>query len=103
MFDLNKPQIMELFEFNEAEKLIQNAYIASAEGNVQTAEVVHLGFPEANGDCHIKSGHINGTASYVIKIASGFYDNPSKGLPSSNGMMLAFSAENWRNCRHFTR
>lgn len=93
MFDLNKPQIMELFEFNEAEKLIQNAYIASAEGNVQTAEVVHLGFPEENGDCHIKSGHINGTASYVIKIASGFYDNPSKGLPSSNGMMLAFSAK----------
>ena len=92
MFDLNKPQIMELFEFNEAKKLIQNAYIASAEGNVQTAEVVHLGFPEANGDCHIKSGHINGTASYVIKIASGFYDNPSKGLPSSNGMMLAFSS-----------
>jgi ornithine cyclodeaminase/alanine dehydrogenase-like protein (mu-crystallin family) len=94
MFDLNKPQIMELFEFNEAKNLIQNAYIASAEGNVQTAEVVHLGFPEANGDCHIKSGHINGTASYVIKIASGFYNNPSKGLPSSNGMMLAFSAEN---------
>ena len=30
----------------------------------------------------------------MIKIASGFYDNPSKGLPSSNGMMLAFSAEN---------
>ena len=94
MFDLNKPQIMELFEFNAAKNLIQNAYIASAEGKVQTAEVVHLGFPEANGDCHIKSGHINGTASYVIKIASGFYDNPSKGLPSSNGMMLAFSAEN---------
>ena len=94
MFDLNKPQIMELFEFSEAKNLIQDAYIASAEGNVQTAEVVHLGFPEANGDCHIKSGHINGTASYVIKIASGFYDNPSKGLPSSNGMMLAFSAEN---------
>ena len=94
MFDLNKPQIMELFEFNEAKNLIQNAYIASAEGKVQTAEVVHLGFPEANGDCHIKSGHIHGTASYVIKIASGFYDNPSKGLPSSNGMMLAFSAEN---------
>ena len=92
MFDLNKPQILELFEFNAAKKLIQNAYIASAEGNVQTAEVVHLGFPEANGDCHIKSGHINGTASYVIKIASGFYDNPSKGLPSSNGMMLAFSS-----------
>ena len=29
----------------------------------------------------------------MIKIASGFYDNPSMGLPSSNGMMLAFSSK----------
>lgn len=92
MLDLNKTQIMKLFNFEKAVTLIQDAYIASAKGHVQTAEVVHLGFPEANGDCHIKSGHIAGTASYVIKIASGFYDNPSKGLASSNGMMLAFSA-----------
>ena len=92
MLDLNKTEIMELFSFEKAVSLIQNAYIASSNGNVQTAEVVHLGFPKSNGDCHIKSGHIADTASYVIKIASGFYDNPSKGLASSNGMMLAFSA-----------
>ena len=29
---------------------------------------------------------------FVVKIASEFYDNPKYGLPSSNGMMLAFSA-----------
>jgi ornithine cyclodeaminase/alanine dehydrogenase-like protein (mu-crystallin family) len=92
MLDFDKPQIMALFDFDTAVRRIQNAYIASAEGNVQTGDVVHLSFPEANGDCHLKSGHIADTASYVIKIASGFYDNPSKGLPSSNGMMLAFSA-----------
>jgi len=93
MFDLNKSQITNLFEFHEAVERIRHAYIASAEGNVQTANVGHLGFPDANGDCHIKSGHIEGTASYVIKIASGFYNNPSVGLPTSNGMMLAFSAQ----------
>jgi ornithine cyclodeaminase/alanine dehydrogenase-like protein (mu-crystallin family) len=92
MHDLNKSQIIQLFAFDDAVRRIQSAYIASATGDVQTGEVVHLGFPEANGDCHIKSGHISGTASYVVKIASGFYDNPAKGLPSSNGMMLAFSA-----------
>jgi len=93
MYDLNKSQITDLFAFHEALRRIQHAYIASAEGNVQTGDVVHLGFAQANGDCHIKSGHIEGTASYVVKIASGFYDNPSLGLPSSNGMMLAFSAQ----------
>ena len=92
MFDLNKSQIMELFQFDNAAKVISAAYVASSSGNVQTGDVVHLSFPGSNGDCHVKSGHINNAESYVIKIASGFYDNPSKGLPSSNGMMLAFSA-----------
>lgn len=92
MLDLDKPQIMALFDFDSAVQRIHDAYVASAQGNVQTADVVHLAFPEANGDCHVKSGHIADTASFVIKIASGFYDNPVIGLPSSNGMMLAFSA-----------
>ena len=92
MLDLDKPQIMALFDFDAAVQRIHNAYVASSQGNVQTGDVVHLAFTKANGDCHVKSGHIADTASYVIKIASGFYDNPAKGLPSSNGMMLAFSA-----------
>ncbi len=92
MYDLNKSQIMELFQFDNVAKAISAAYVASSSGNVQTGDVVHLSFPGSNGDCHVKSGHINNTELYVIKIASGFYDNPSKGLPSSNGMMLAFSA-----------
>ena len=92
MYDLNKTKIIELFQFDNAAIDISEAYVASSNGHVQTGDVVHLSFPETNGDCHVKSGHIRQTASYVIKIASGFYDNPSKGLPSSNGMMLAFSA-----------
>ena len=92
MHDLNKAQIMELFQFDGAARVISEAYVASSSGHVQTGDVVHLSFPESNGDCHVKSGHILHTDTYVIKIASGFYDNPSKGLPSSNGMMLAFSA-----------
>ncbi len=42
------------------------------------------------GDVHIKYGYLRSDAYYVIKIASGFYDNPKLGLPSSNGLMLLF-------------
>ncbi len=92
MLDLDKPKITSLFDFDTTVQRILDAYIASSQGNVQTGDVVHLAFPDENGDCHVKSGYIKNTASYVIKIASGFYNNPAKGLPSSNGMMLAFSA-----------
>ena len=43
------------------------------------------------GEVHIKYGYLKGDDYYVIKIASGFYDNPKIGLPSSNGLMLLFS------------
>jgi len=43
------------------------------------------------GEVHIKYGYLRGDGYYVIKIASGFYDNPKLGLSSSDGMMLVFS------------
>jgi ornithine cyclodeaminase len=43
------------------------------------------------GEVHIKYGYLEHDDYYVIKIASGFYANPTLGLPSSNGLMLVFS------------
>lgn len=42
------------------------------------------------GEVHIKYGYFEQDEHYVIKIASGFYDNPQIGLPSGNGLMLLF-------------
>jgi ornithine cyclodeaminase len=45
------------------------------------------------GEVHIKYGYLRGGDYYVIKVASGFYENSQLGLPSSNGMMLLFSQQ----------
>ena len=45
------------------------------------------------GEVHIKYGYLRDEDYYVVKIASGFYDNPRQGLPSGNGMMLLFRQE----------
>lgn len=45
------------------------------------------------GEVHIKYGCIEGDSNYVIKVASGFFSNPARGLPTCNGMMLLFSQE----------
>jgi ornithine cyclodeaminase len=50
-----------------------------------------LHFKTPPGDVHIKSGAIIDEDLYVVKIASGFYDNPKFALSSSNGLMLLFS------------
>ena len=93
MIDINKAEIIANFDFDSAVSAIKDSYIASSNQAVTLPPVGHIEFPQSNGDCHIKAGHIHGQSVFVIKIATGFYDNPKQGLPSSNGMMVAFSAQ----------
>ena len=90
---LSRPEIEALLQIEDGFDPIKDAYIAVTDGRCDLPPVGYLGFPDAKGDCHIKYGHIAGDSVFVIKIATGFYDNPSKGLASSNGIMLALSAE----------
>lgn len=93
MLELEKQEIQDLCDLSLGADAIRHAYIAQAQGRVQAPPVTYLGFDAARGDCHVKTGHIADTEGFVIKVATGFYDNPAKGLPSSNGMNLVFSAE----------
>ena len=93
MISLNRISIEGLLDFEAACDAIRLAYIATSNNAVSLPPVGHISFPEANGDCHIKAGHLHGQPIFVVKIATGFYDNPMRGLSSSNGVMVAFSAE----------
>ncbi|MGZ5467604.1 MAG: ornithine cyclodeaminase family protein [Candidatus Aminicenantales bacterium] len=70
--------------------LIEDGFVAYSRGRVIVPPVGELVFDDPPGDVHIKYGYINGGEVYVIKIASGFTDNPRRGLPSGDGLMLVF-------------
>ncbi len=70
---------------------LEKGLILYSEKQVEIAPVDFMHFKNPPGDVHIKSGYIPGEDLYVIKIASGFYDNSKLGLPNSNGLMLLFS------------
>lgn len=71
--------------------LMERGFAAYSEGRVVVPPVGEMLFEDPPGDTHIKYGYINGGEHFVIKIASGFYNNPQLGLSSSQGMMLLFS------------
>jgi ornithine cyclodeaminase len=71
--------------------LIEAGFAAYSRGEVVVPPVGELVFEDPPGDVHIKYGYIKGDDHYVIKIASGFVDNPKRGLPSGDGLMLVFS------------
>jgi ornithine cyclodeaminase len=70
--------------------LIEAGFVAYSRGRAVVPPVGELVFEDPPGDVHIKYGYIKGGDVYVIKIASGFYDNPRRGLPSGDGLMLVF-------------
>ena len=64
---------------------------AYSAGQAVIPPVGELCFDKPPGDVHIKYGYLREGDYYVVKIASGFYENPQLGLPSSQGLMLLFS------------
>jgi ornithine cyclodeaminase len=71
---------------------VEDGFVAYSRGEVVVPPVGHLDFDQPPGDCHIKYGYIRGDDAFTVKIATGFYRNPERGLPSGNGVVLVFSS-----------
>lgn len=72
---------------------VEVGFAALAEGKATVPPIMMLPVPERDGEVDIKSAFIRGLPSMAIKIASGFFQNPDRGLPSQSGQMLVVSAE----------
>jgi len=70
---------------------IEAGFAALSEGRANVPPVGELIVEK--GEVHIKYGAIAGDDRYVVKVASGFYGNPARGLASGNGLMLLFDQE----------
>ena len=90
---VNLDQIKAALDVPVAMKLIEEGFVALATGAATVPPVGYLGFKNPPGDCHIKYGYIHGDDIFVLKLATGFFENPSRGLPTPNGLMLVLSAE----------
>ena len=90
---LREAEIRELLDLQECIEAVERAFAAYSTGQAELPAVINLDVPEHRGEIHVKAGHLRGGGHYAVKIASGFYDNPSKGLPQNDGMVLVFEAQ----------
>ncbi|MAY63579.1 MAG: ornithine cyclodeaminase family protein [Rhizobiales bacterium] len=72
---------------------VENAFAALAGGKVVMPPILSLAIREANGEVDVKTAYVPGFDSFAIKVSPGFFDNPKIGLPSTSGLMMAFSAK----------
>lgn len=72
--------------------VIREAFKADGEGRARVPAVINLDVPGAHGEFHVKTAYIEGVPHVAVKVASGFFDNPKRGLPSGSGLMMLFDA-----------
>jgi ornithine cyclodeaminase len=96
IFDLK--QIKEALKKVDLIKIIEEGFVSYSQGHVVVPPIGEMTFDNPPGDVHIKYGFIKNDDYYVIKIASGFYENSKLNLPSSNGMMLLFNQKTGELC-----
>ncbi|MEM7368185.1 MAG: ornithine cyclodeaminase family protein [Bacteroidota bacterium] len=88
---INKHEIQAIVKQLDVLAAMEKGFIDYSNGKTVVPSVGELLFEKENGDAHIKYGYIKDDDYFVIKIATGFYDNPKLGLSSSQGLMLVFS------------
>lgn len=72
--------------------VIEDGFTRLSRGEVQTPPIMRLEFPEHNGEVDVKAARVDGLNQFAIKMSSGFFDNPLKGLRSGSGLMVVLSA-----------
>jgi len=89
----SRAQIERVIEAAEVIAVVERAFAAYSNGEAVVPAVGQLDFDDPPGDCHIKYGYLKQGRTFTVKIASGFWKNPERGLPSSNGVVLLFSSQ----------
>ncbi len=91
---LTEAELRELVPLDlDAIDCVEFGFAALSGGAVEMPPILSLAVHENNGEVDVKTAHIQGAESFTIKMSPGFYDNPKIGLPTTNGIMVVFSAK----------
>ena len=90
---LSEADVRSLVGPAEALECMRTGFAALHRGAVTQPAIMDLEFPDFQGEAHLKGAHIHGSPFWAIKAATGFWGNPERGLPLTNGLFLVFSAE----------
>ncbi|NLS17578.1 ectoine utilization protein EutC [Rhizobium sp. P40RR-XXII] len=76
----------------DAVDCVEQAFAALATRAVEMPPIMRLDIPAHRGEVDVKTAYVPDLDSFAIKVSPGFFNNPSLGLPSTNGLMMLLSA-----------
>lgn len=90
---LKLDEIKRLIHIPQLIREIEAGFVLYSEDKVVVPPVGFLHFDQPPGDVHIKYGFVKDDDVYVLKMASGFYNNTGPDLPVADGLILVFSQQ----------
>jgi ectoine utilization protein EutC len=72
---------------------IETAFRQLATGQVVMPPILSMAMKDVNAEVDVKTAYVPGFEGFAIKVSPGFFNNPSIGLPSLNGLMILLSAK----------
>lgn len=93
---LGAQDVRRLVGLADAIAVVREAFAAADRGEAVTPAPLALHLPQAGGELHVKGAYLTGSPVFAVKTATGFYRNPSLGLPVGGGMTMIYDAQNGR-------
>ena len=90
---IGEDEIRGLVGQKEALEAVEKAFRALARGQVTQPPPLGMELVEQRGEVHVKGAYLQGEEVFAMKVASGFYRNPERGLPTGSGMVLVFDSD----------
>lgn len=88
---LELDEIKSLIDVPTLIQAIEDGFVLLSEDRVVVPPVGFMHFDEPPGDVHIKYGFVKDDDVYVLKMASGFYNNAELGVSVADGLILVFN------------
>ena len=91
---LNSTEIKDCVQFNkELIPIIEDAFKSLSLGKTVMPPILRVDIKKYHGESDVKAAYIEGLDSFAVKVASGFFNNPKLGLPSSNGLIILLDSQ----------
>src|SRR6184192_2942625 len=71
---------------------MERGFRALGLGEAVLPDPMVLELAEQRAEVHVKGAHLRGARHIVLKVATGFYENRARGLPSGDGLFLLLDA-----------
>ncbi|MFN2572014.1 MAG: ornithine cyclodeaminase family protein [Gemmatimonadales bacterium] len=78
--------------FGVAIAAVERGFRALGLGQATLPDPMVLELRDLSAEIHVKGAHLAGDRHIVLKLATGFYNNPARGLPSGDGLFLLLDA-----------